>query len=220
MPSQLQSPEVQAFATGFPVTLLHAGVTLIMLVLGTTLYALMTPHKEIALIRGYKKDAITLPNIRYYDNDRYEETGELFRITSRGSGNDLAVEARGIDVRLERAPAREAILTGDIELGLVELRGGIVSAQLGEPFLRSLLQPVDVGVGGKRLRHGTPSFSAPGVRSSRARKKESVLRLLEVGSTLHADRRSPARPRSDYRQATGKSNKGAALASVRGRASP
>ena len=36
--------------------------------------------KEIALIRGYKKDAITLPNIRYYDNDRYEETGELFSL--------------------------------------------------------------------------------------------------------------------------------------------
>ncbi len=33
--------------------------------------------KDIALIRGYKKEAITLPNIRYYDNDRYEETGEL-----------------------------------------------------------------------------------------------------------------------------------------------
>ncbi|HET9844609.1 MAG TPA: isocitrate lyase/phosphoenolpyruvate mutase family protein [Nitrospira sp.] len=36
--------------------------------------------KEIAVVRGYKKDAIALPNIRYYDNDRYEETGELFSI--------------------------------------------------------------------------------------------------------------------------------------------
>jgi phosphoenolpyruvate phosphomutase len=36
--------------------------------------------KEIALVRGYKKDAITLPNIRYYDNDRYEETGELYSL--------------------------------------------------------------------------------------------------------------------------------------------
>ncbi len=25
-----------------------------------------------------QKEAIALPNIRYYDNDRYEETGELF----------------------------------------------------------------------------------------------------------------------------------------------
>ncbi len=36
--------------------------------------------KEIALVRGYKKEAISLPNIRYYDNDRYESTGELFSI--------------------------------------------------------------------------------------------------------------------------------------------
>jgi phosphoenolpyruvate phosphomutase len=36
--------------------------------------------KEIALVRGYKKEAIALPNIRYYDNDRYEDTGELFSI--------------------------------------------------------------------------------------------------------------------------------------------
>jgi len=36
--------------------------------------------KDIALVRGYKKEAITLPNIKYYDNDRYEETGELFSI--------------------------------------------------------------------------------------------------------------------------------------------
>ncbi|RMH02739.1 MAG: phosphoenolpyruvate mutase [Nitrospirae bacterium] len=34
--------------------------------------------KEIAVVRGYQKQAITLPNIRYYDNDLYEETGELF----------------------------------------------------------------------------------------------------------------------------------------------
>lgn len=36
--------------------------------------------KDIALIRGYKKEAITLPNIRYYDNDRYDETGEVFSL--------------------------------------------------------------------------------------------------------------------------------------------
>jgi phosphoenolpyruvate phosphomutase len=36
--------------------------------------------KDIALVRGYKKDVISLPNIRYYDNDRYEDTGELFSV--------------------------------------------------------------------------------------------------------------------------------------------
>jgi putative membrane protein len=64
MPSQLQSPEVQAFATGFPVTLLHASVTLVMLILGTTLYALLTPHKEVTLIReGNAAAALSLGGV-------------------------------------------------------------------------------------------------------------------------------------------------------------
>ena len=51
MPHQLQSPELQAFAAGFPLTLLHGGLTVIFLILGAALYILLTPHREIALIR-------------------------------------------------------------------------------------------------------------------------------------------------------------------------
>jgi len=49
--NSLSSPEVQAFASGFPVTLLHAAVTLALLGLGAALYAMLTPWKEIGLIR-------------------------------------------------------------------------------------------------------------------------------------------------------------------------
>lgn len=45
------SPEIQAFATGFPTTLLHALVTVALLVLGAAIYALLTPYKEIQEIR-------------------------------------------------------------------------------------------------------------------------------------------------------------------------
>ncbi len=47
----LESAEVQAFATGFPTTLAHLGVTLALLAVGAVIYALFTPWKEIALIR-------------------------------------------------------------------------------------------------------------------------------------------------------------------------
>lgn len=50
--SALGGPEFQAFATGFPIVLAHVGVTLLMLMLGATLYALLTPWKEISLIRN------------------------------------------------------------------------------------------------------------------------------------------------------------------------
>jgi putative membrane protein len=60
----LQSPEIQAFATGFPLTLLHAAVTLLILVLGAALYVALTPHKEIALIReGNAAAALSLAGV-------------------------------------------------------------------------------------------------------------------------------------------------------------
>ncbi|WP_309605068.1 DUF350 domain-containing protein [Phenylobacterium sp.] len=52
MTTPLQSPEIQAFATGFPVTLLHFGVTLTILFAAAAIYVMLTPHKEITLIRG------------------------------------------------------------------------------------------------------------------------------------------------------------------------
>jgi phosphoenolpyruvate phosphomutase len=36
--------------------------------------------QDIVVVRGYQKDRIRLPNIHYYDNDQYEETGELFSL--------------------------------------------------------------------------------------------------------------------------------------------
>lgn len=49
--SGLSSPEVQAFAAGFPTAVLHAVMTGLLLFGGATLYALLTPWKEIELIR-------------------------------------------------------------------------------------------------------------------------------------------------------------------------
>jgi putative membrane protein len=47
----LQSPELDAWASGFPLTLLHVGVALAILAAGAAVYALLTPHREIQLIR-------------------------------------------------------------------------------------------------------------------------------------------------------------------------
>src|SRR5690242_12642124 len=61
---QFPSPEVQAFATGFPVTLLHVGVTLTLLFAATGVYIMLTPHKEIALIReGNSAAALSLVGV-------------------------------------------------------------------------------------------------------------------------------------------------------------
>lgn len=47
----LGGPEFQAFAAGFPILVLHVFATLAILSVGAVLYALLTPWKEIALIR-------------------------------------------------------------------------------------------------------------------------------------------------------------------------
>jgi len=58
------SPEIQAFAAGFPVFLLHAGVTVAILFLAAAIYILLTPHKEITLIReGNAAAAISLGGV-------------------------------------------------------------------------------------------------------------------------------------------------------------
>ena len=64
MPSSIQSPEIQAFATGFPTTLLHFAVTVAILFVAAAIYVVLTPHKEITLIReGNTAAAVSLGGV-------------------------------------------------------------------------------------------------------------------------------------------------------------
>jgi putative membrane protein len=55
------SPELQAFANGFPTTLLHAVVTLAILALGVALHAWLTPYKDVEEVReGNSAAAVSL----------------------------------------------------------------------------------------------------------------------------------------------------------------
>ena len=64
MTTSLQSPEIQAFATGFPITLLHAGITVVILFAAAAVYVMLTPHKEITLIRdGNTAAAVSLGGV-------------------------------------------------------------------------------------------------------------------------------------------------------------
>lgn len=60
----LDSAEVQAFATGFPTTMAHLGVTLALMAGGAIIYVLFTPWKEIDLIRqGNAAAAVALSGV-------------------------------------------------------------------------------------------------------------------------------------------------------------
>ncbi len=61
---QIQSPEIQAFANGLLTTLTHVGVTMVMLIAGAAIYILLTPHREIKLIReGNAAAAVSLGGV-------------------------------------------------------------------------------------------------------------------------------------------------------------
>ncbi len=47
----MQPPELDAWAAGFPILLLHAGLMLAILFAGATIYGFLTPYREIPLIR-------------------------------------------------------------------------------------------------------------------------------------------------------------------------
>ncbi len=58
------TPEVQAFASGFPLTLLHAAITLSILFGGCAIYALLSRHKEFAGINeGMGASSISLAGV-------------------------------------------------------------------------------------------------------------------------------------------------------------
>jgi phosphoenolpyruvate phosphomutase len=41
--------------------------------------------RQVAVVRGYKKEQVTLPNVRFYDNDAFEESGELESLLRAGA---------------------------------------------------------------------------------------------------------------------------------------
>src|SRR5947209_6591603 len=100
-----------------------------------------------------------------------EQGSERGHIALTCSLDESAVEGERVDVGFKGAPAWEAVLLGQIELGFGELCAGIGFAQLFQAALGLLAQPVKVGVFRERewsSGHGNLPFlfsSAPAVRS-------------------------------------------------------
>ena len=115
-----------------------------------------------------------------------EQAGEFRRVSLDGGGHDLAVEAETFDMRLQRAPALEAVFPGDVELRLMQFRGGVACAQLLEPLLGGLLQPFEVGARRESLGHRTPSFSS--ARCPQPTGKKEDVKHIEMGGGFNPSR--------------------------------
>jgi phosphoenolpyruvate phosphomutase len=76
-----------------------------------------TGVRQIAVVRGYKKEQITLPNVRYYDNDAFEESGELESLLRAGAELSGTVVVMYGDILFDRSILERLLQSpGDITL--------------------------------------------------------------------------------------------------------
>jgi phosphoenolpyruvate phosphomutase len=69
--------------------------------------------RQIAVVRGYKKEQVTLPNVRYYDNDAFEDSGELESLLRAGSELSGAVVVMYGDILFDRNIVERLLQSGD-----------------------------------------------------------------------------------------------------------
>jgi phosphoenolpyruvate phosphomutase len=69
--------------------------------------------RQIAVVRGYKKDQMTLPNVRYYDNDAFEESGELESLLRAGAELAGPVVVMYGDILFDRNILERLLQSGD-----------------------------------------------------------------------------------------------------------
>jgi len=90
----------------------------------------------------------------------FEQPGQLRDVAIAGGREDLAVERQRVNVRLERAPARKAVLLGERELRISELRVRVGLLKLVQATLSLFAEPIQIGMFGKR--QAAPSFLREG----------------------------------------------------------
>jgi phosphoenolpyruvate phosphomutase len=69
--------------------------------------------RQIAVVRGYKKEQMTLPNVRYYDNDAFEESGELESLLRAGAELSSPVVVMYGDILFDRNILERLLQSGD-----------------------------------------------------------------------------------------------------------
>ena len=104
--------------------------------------------KDIAVVRGYRKEAITVPNVRYYDNDEFAGTNELTSLFC--AGKELAGPFLFLygDILFERGHL-EKLLKSPADISMLVDRsfeqGGRPESQHGAPDLVVLKDAQEAG---------------------------------------------------------------------------
>jgi phosphoenolpyruvate phosphomutase len=72
-----------------------------------------TGVRHIAVVRGYKKERIALPGVKIYDNDAFEESGEIESLLRAGAELSGAVVVLYGDILFDRGILERLLRSGD-----------------------------------------------------------------------------------------------------------
>src|SRR5262245_62075374 len=152
----------------------HNGLKRLPLNLGARVSALHVTREQleslITMLLGDLVDRAAIAVASCRVEPRREGTADRLDITGPGRVEHPIALAKvcidGLNMRLERAPAFEAIRVGYGELRLMQPCIRFGGAQGNKALLGGFPEPVEVGIRRQGQRHGTPSFSVPADRNS------------------------------------------------------
>lgn len=72
-----------------------------------------TGVRQVAVVRGYKKETVTLPNVKFYDNDAFEDSGEIESLLRAGAELSGAVVVLYGDILFDRSILERLLRSGD-----------------------------------------------------------------------------------------------------------
>jgi phosphoenolpyruvate phosphomutase len=72
-----------------------------------------TGVRHIAVVRGYKKEQVTLPNVKYYENDQFADSGELESLLRAGAELSAPVIVMYGDILFDRAILERLLQSAD-----------------------------------------------------------------------------------------------------------
>jgi phosphoenolpyruvate phosphomutase len=97
--------------------------------------------QDVVVVRGYQKEKIDLPNLRYYDNDRFEKSGELYSLFCAGREIEGRLIVLYSDIIFDRG-ILEKLLKGQGDIVLVVDRAWYDHYRRG---LEQPAHPLDLG---------------------------------------------------------------------------
>jgi phosphoenolpyruvate phosphomutase len=72
-----------------------------------------TGVRQIAVVRGYKKEQVTLPGVKFYDNDAFADSGEIESLLRAGAELSGAVVVMYGDILFDRSILERLLRSGD-----------------------------------------------------------------------------------------------------------